>query len=93
MPNRARLPKHWVWLRATILERDGFKCVRCGSRNRLEVDHIEPGDNHAPDNLQTLCRNCHITKTANENRIHHVEGQRDWEAAMSRGRNRFARLH
>lgn len=39
---------------------------------RLEVDHVVPlvagGAVYDPDNLQALCRDCHIAKTAAENR-------------------------
>lgn len=58
----------WRALRLEALRRDGFKCVVCGSRRRLEVDHIEPVRN-APDrafdltNLQTLCAADHTRKT------------------------------
>ena len=38
----------------------------------MEVDHIRPlragGKVYDPDNLQVLCRDCHIAKTAGENR-------------------------
>lgn len=92
MPNSKRLPRNWPWLRQQALERDNYQCRACGSRHRLEVDHVARGDDHSLANLQVLCRHCHINKTAAENRRHVVTGQRDWEAAMSKGRNRFARL-
>jgi len=53
------------------LRRDGFACVKCGARGRLEVDHIEPVRD-APEraydltNLQALCRACHSAKTKAE---------------------------
>jgi hypothetical protein len=46
-------------------DRDGNRCVDCGqTKKRLVVHHIverEPGkpDNHALDNLVTLCDGCH----------------------------------
>lgn len=58
----------WPALRLAAKRRDGWKCVRCGSRQRLEVDHIEPVRDR-PDlgfeltNLQTLCGKCHGRKT------------------------------
>jgi 5-methylcytosine-specific restriction endonuclease McrA len=34
-----RLPEP---IRQAVLERDGRRCTRCGARERLEVDHIQP---------------------------------------------------
>ena len=58
----------WCALRMQALRRDGWACVQCGARHRLEIDHIE-AVRHAPekawdlDNLQTLCTACHSRKT------------------------------
>jgi len=58
----------WKALRMQALDRDDWKCVECGERRRLEVDHIEPVRDR-PDlayvlsNLQTLCGSCHSRKT------------------------------
>ena len=64
--------KRWRAVRQQVLERDGWACVKCGRRGRLEVDHIQPMGNgefvYDLDALQTLCRSCHISKTAGENR-------------------------
>lgn len=55
-------------LRARILERDGFKCRRCGAGpkdSRLVIDHITPvaaGGTNADTNLQTLCEPCNQGK-------------------------------
>lgn len=64
-----RLP--WVKLRnkvrPRILLRDSYRCVRCGSSERLEVDHILPirhGGGNEDENLQTLCRRCNRKKWA-----------------------------
>lgn len=60
--------KRWPALRLMAKRRDGFQCVQCGSRHRLEVDHIKPVRD-APErafdltNLQTLCGGCHGRKT------------------------------
>lgn len=51
--------------RAKVKERDGFRCVTCGSTADLEVDHIIPvakGGTRAMDNLQTLCGGCNYFK-------------------------------
>ena len=64
----------WTTVRRAVFERDGWRCVECGKAGRLEVDHVtpmqrEPGqDPFDPNGLQTLCRSCHIEKTAKENR-------------------------
>lgn len=58
----------WKALRLEALRRDGWACVQCGSRHRLEIDHIE-AVRTAPErafdltNLQTLCASCHTRKT------------------------------
>ena len=58
----------WKALRLKALRRDEFKCVQCGARGRLEVDHIKPvrtDPELAFDlaNLQSLCAACHTRKT------------------------------
>lgn len=53
----------WLKLRKLILERDGNKCTRCGGTNHLSVHHKIPwrkSHNDDPDNLVTVCANCHI---------------------------------
>ncbi len=63
--------RRWPALRQQALRRDGFKCVKCSSRHKLQVDHIKPVRD-APElsfeieNLQTLCRQCHSSKTREE---------------------------
>lgn len=58
----------WAVLRTAAKRRDGWKCVKCGSRYRLEVDHIKPVRDRPDlafdlDNLQVLCGGCHGRKT------------------------------
>ena len=66
-----RLPKGWATLRRTILTRDHHTCQAithtpdCDGR-ATEVDHIIPGDDHRPENLQALSTPCHLTKTRAE---------------------------
>lgn len=51
--------------RRRILKRDGNKCLRCGSKNNLTLDHIIPvakGGIKAKWNLQTLCGKCNSYK-------------------------------
>ena len=64
--------RRWRAARLQTLERDGWRCQRCGSYGN-EADHIVPlhkgGAPYDMDNLQTLCggRGCHSAKTAAEN--------------------------
>lgn len=63
---RAQLPNNWRTLRAWVLQRDNRVCQIGGpdcSTWANEVDHIQPGDNHHPNNLQAVCHRCHATKT------------------------------
>lgn len=51
--------------RRLIFERDGFRCVYCGSTDRLEVDHVVPrarGGANVAANLATACRPCNASK-------------------------------
>jgi group II intron reverse transcriptase/maturase len=46
------------------LERDGYRCVRCGSQEKVHVHHIlalSDGGTHELANLETLCERCHVT--------------------------------
>lgn len=57
----------WRKLRLKILHRDGFSCQLCGMEGN-HVDHIIPrhafgeGNADIEDNLQTLCKNCNLSK-------------------------------
>jgi 5-methylcytosine-specific restriction endonuclease McrA len=71
-PSRyANRDRRWPALRLQALRRDDFKCVKCGTRGRLEVDHIQPVAER-PDlafelsNVQSLCPWCHVVKTRKE---------------------------
>ena len=52
----------------------------------MEVDHVVPldrsGDPWDPANLQTLCRSCHIAKTAGENRRPLTPAETEWRALV-----------
>lgn len=60
----------WRALRRWVFERDGWRCRACGRAGRLECDHIknwrDGGAFWSAQNLQALCRGCHITKTRRE---------------------------
>jgi 5-methylcytosine-specific restriction endonuclease McrA len=57
-------------VRLKILERDGYKCVKCGKDEELHVHHKvhrESGGTNDFDNLETLCKWCHAEKHKGEN--------------------------
>ena len=64
--------RRWERVRRAVLDRDRWRCQKCGRAGRLEIDHVVPldagGAVYDMDNLQALCRGCHIDKTAGENR-------------------------
>ena len=64
--------RRWAAVRRAVLLRDRHRCRACGAAGRLECDHIKPlhrgGGPFDLENLQTLCRACHVAKTGGENR-------------------------
>ncbi len=56
-------------VRKIVFERDEYECVCCGSRRKLEPDHIisyqieQAMDDH-PNLYQTLCKTCNIEKSS-----------------------------
>ena len=77
----------WAQVRRAVLERDGYRCVKCGKAGRLEVDHIQPlhkgGAPWDPANLQSLCRDCHIGKTRSENYRPMTPDEAAWRRLVS----------
>lgn len=66
---RSRLPGDWATRRRRVLKRDGWLCqLRSPGCTMVatEVDHIEPGDDHALTNLRATCSPCHAAKSAAE---------------------------
>ena len=59
-----RLPRRrWERVRLFILNRDGWRCVKCAKASRLEVHHkiaLENGGTNDPSNLTTLCQWDHV---------------------------------
>jgi len=54
--------------RIEVWRRDEGKCVKCGSNERLEYDHIIPiskGGSNTARNIQLLCETCNRSKGAN----------------------------
>ena len=69
--HHARLPsRRWGRVRRRVLDDAGWRCALCG-RYGSEVDHVVPlrlgGDPWDDGNLQAICNQCHIAKSAAEN--------------------------
>lgn len=55
-------------IREMVFSKDGRKCVQCGNKQKLTIDHILPvklGGDNSLTNLQTLCKSCNSKKGAN----------------------------
>lgn len=60
-----------------VLERDGFRCKRCGSTKNLTIDHVgwTPGFNKSgpssivPELCQTLCVWCHHERNKQQSQL------------------------
>ncbi len=55
-------------VKMTVWQRDGGKCVKCGSNENLEFDHIIPvskGGSNTERNIQLLCEKCNREKHDN----------------------------
>ena len=53
-------------VRIKVWRRDNGKCVKCGTRQNLEFDHIIPvsnGGSNSPRNIELLCENCNRFKS------------------------------
>jgi 5-methylcytosine-specific restriction endonuclease McrA len=78
-----RAPRHWLpsairpplrhrrkidqAVRLLVHERDGWRCLHCGTGERLTLDHVVPwslGGSDGQANLQTLCTSCNCRKGA-----------------------------
>ena len=77
----------WKAVRLAAKRRDGWKCIKCGSRVGLEVDHVQPRERRPDlalvlDNVQTLCRDCHLPKTRGEKGVMQSPQKRAWRDAV-----------
>jgi 5-methylcytosine-specific restriction endonuclease McrA len=55
-------PEEYDVLRRQVLERDGWRCQKCGAANALQVHHMKARSQLGGDvmqNLITLCTSCH----------------------------------
>lgn len=60
-----RRVSRWEVLRSQVFERDGWRCVYCGSGENLHCDHVIPasrGGSSEIGNLATACRPCNLSK-------------------------------
>lgn len=70
-PNYRPLPSNWESLIKQVKARDNYRCVLCGSRKQLEIDHVVPrsaGGTDQISNLRTLCKKDHKEKTRDDAR-------------------------
>jgi len=67
MPKKRQPRELWAETRRKVLQRDFWRCTRCGSRlceRTAHIDHIQSGKtgSNAMENLRTLCRRCHVLR-------------------------------
>jgi 5-methylcytosine-specific restriction endonuclease McrA len=61
------MPKIGKQDRDFIYNRDGNKCLCCGSKENLTIDHVIPtvrGGENNRKNYQTLCKPCNMKKAS-----------------------------
>ena len=52
--------QYWK-IRNSVIKRDGGKCQKCGSKEKLVVHHINGNDtDNSLSNLITICNKCHL---------------------------------
>lgn len=92
-------------IRKHLIELLGEKCEKCGSKTKLELDHINPlfkGGGDISKNIQLLCRNCHIEKSRqdkkkiikviNTKRVFNFEGIEVIEKTVPIGKSNSPRI-
>jgi hypothetical protein len=75
---------------AAVKERDGWKCVECGSADDLETHHIKrwvdhPELRHDLDNGVTLCKACHQREHRSTNWLKYVKRPKSAPVPRSAG--------
>lgn len=77
-------PDRWAATRRAAFKRDGWRCRQCGRPGRLECHHIralaDGGARYALDNVETLCRGCHVAFHRSERRKPEPEAVTAWRA-------------
>ena len=61
--HRATPAREWEGIRQKALAAQGRRCGQCGKAGALEVHHLKElqhGGTNNQNNLQVLCRGCHI---------------------------------
>jgi 5-methylcytosine-specific restriction endonuclease McrA len=74
-------PRDWNVRRQIVLERDGYRCVRCGATSHLHIHHIvkrSKAIDHSTQNLVTLCVHCHAKEDGHGSGL--VSTQAAWSA-------------
>lgn len=73
-PERQRVYKsqEWISIVKVVYQRDNYVCQRCGSPKHPHAHHIKAWANYPelrldPDNLITLCEDCHLWVHSKEN--------------------------
>lgn len=72
----------WHDVRLQILDRDGWECTKCGMElgAHAQIDHVVPvadgGSMWGRDNMQSLCAECHMSKTTDDLRRRTAERRR-----------------
>jgi hypothetical protein len=62
-PGRGVTQVEWEY----VLEKHGRMCLKCGSKDKIHMDHVVPlskGGAHDRDNVQPLCNKCNSRKHA-----------------------------
>jgi DNA-binding CsgD family transcriptional regulator len=60
-PGRGITPQEWE----DILIKYNYECLKCGSKEKVQMDHIVPiskGGAHDISNVQPLCKKCNVQK-------------------------------
>ena len=95
----------WMWSRerAEALKRDGRRCRACGSKEELEVHHLDQSGIDEiialiyrtllchPDRLITLCRACHLEAEPHETLQIDTEGTSKPQGCKIRSRSSVTR--
>lgn len=79
--------RRWPALRLAAKRRDGWKCVQCGGRVRLEVAHIisakaRPDLAFRLDNVRTLDWKCHAEETRVERSGDNDPSRKAWRELL-----------
>jgi len=81
----------WNKIRKLVYERDGYRCIICGSHSALHVHHVRFRSAYGSDTLDNLvcvCAKCHDiychgvkSKRWRNSFIDYLAGKREWNEA------------